>query len=240
MTILLLDDDVEVGLIAKQFLSPYEVRQAFKISEARSLLTKETFQLLLIDVTLPDGSGFDFCSSVSSDPRYQHIPTIIITSLNQSSEVVFGLSCGADDYITKPFHGAVLKARVDCKLRKFKNVNYSAVRYGPFEFDTEFQRCFLNEGGESADLLLTPTEFRILLALVKSSGQLLSRQKLCDLVWNSIGAYIDPRGVNTHIAHLRKKMGKYAEHIVSIYGRGYTFQSPKQIALPGSSIASPE
>jgi DNA-binding response OmpR family regulator len=70
MTILLLDDDIEIGLIAKQFLSPYEVRQAFTISEAKALLTKETFQLLLIDVTLPDGSGFDFCSSVSSDSRY--------------------------------------------------------------------------------------------------------------------------------------------------------------------------
>src|SRR5258708_1161646 len=116
--ILLIEDSPDTGELIRETLKAiYEIRQAFSIKEAISALSNEEFSLLLIHVTLPDGNGFDFCQELSQDPLYHHLPLILLTAKAEVSDKIYGLNCGAIDYITKPFNTLELKARVDSHLR---------------------------------------------------------------------------------------------------------------------------
>src|SRR5690348_10215403 len=122
MKILLIDDSKDTGYLVGRSLSPYQVDQAFSLSEASTLLAEENYQLIVIDVTLPDGDGFKFCDQLAKSGEFDHIPKVFLTAHALTSDKVFGLNCGADDYITKPFELVELKARVDSRLRQQKNI----------------------------------------------------------------------------------------------------------------------
>lgn len=226
MKILLIDDCQDTGLIVGNSLQPYEVRQALSVSEAREVLKSESFHLLLIDVTLPDGDGFRVCSEFSRDPGLASIPKILLTGRADIEDKVFGFHCGADDYITKPFSGDELRARVEARA-KSRGVDATSgpLRWSCFEFDSEFQRCWLLSGEKRDDLKVTPTEYRLLLALARRQGSPLSREELVNEIWKNNGAHIEKRGVDSHVAHLRKKMGAKGFLLVSVYGKGYALSS---------------
>ncbi|MGE3683915.1 MAG: response regulator transcription factor [Bdellovibrionales bacterium] len=225
--ILLVDDAIDMGALVEKGLQSYAIHHAHSISEAELVLKKTDFDLLLIDVGLPDGSGFDFCLRLAQDARHGKVPRILLTALDQTSEKVYGFNCGADDYVTKPFHLIELKARVDRYIQRRLGTQSEVQVYGSFEFNLEFQRCSLIENGQKIDLGLTPTEFRLLLTLIKSEGRVLSRKMLQEVGWEANGTVIELRGVDTHVAHLRKKLGAFRDRIVSVYGQGYSF-SPDQ------------
>src|ERR1700733_13748577 len=110
MKILLVDDSLDTGLMVRRSLSPYEVDQAGSITEATTFLVTREYSLIVIDVGLPDGDGFSFCDQLVKTGHYDHIPKMFLTAHALTSEKVFGLHCGADDYVTKPFELAELKA----------------------------------------------------------------------------------------------------------------------------------
>lgn len=221
--VLLIDDCQDTGFLVDTSLKPYEVRQVVSIRDAKAALADGQFDLILLDVNLPDGDGFKFCRESAQDPRTKHIPFILLTSRNSPSDLAFGLNCGAEDYVKKPFNPIELKARVEARLRLF--AADTTFIHGALEFDTEFLKCNLvQESGEKSDLQLTPTEFHILVSLVRSQGTALSRRELVDRVWKSQGTNIEARGVDTHIAHLRRKLGEHGEMIVSVYGKGYAIR----------------
>lgn len=227
MQILLIDDCKETGLLVKQCLYPLELTQALSINEARTILENKNFDLLLIDILLPDGNGFVFCSEVSKHPNYKATPLIMLTSKDELSDKVYGLNCGACDYITKPFSLPELKARINAHLRQKLLIRESTFKTRHFELDANLQKCFVSkkEGRKEIrkDTLLTPTEFRILMSLFKNKGITMSRQELIRSVWKNHGLSIEQKGLDTHIAHLRKKLSKAGSQIVSIYGIGYLF-----------------
>ncbi len=227
--ILLVDDHDDMGELVTVSLSTYFVQQARSLQEARNLLQTSIYDLILIDVTLPDGSGFDLCLSLSQDPKYASIPKILLTGRAEPADKVYGFNCGASDYITKPFHILEFRARVGRYFNSKTDASDGDLNYGCFTFNINFHRCEIVDGKARQDLGLTPTEFRLFLALVKSEGQVLSRDNLERMAWESHGTYIQARGIDTHIAHLRKKLGDFSSVIVSVYGQGYAFRSHSEL-----------
>ena len=231
MQILLVDDCKETGILVKQCLYPLEITQTLSVAEARKILEDKVFDLVLIDIMLPDGNGFIFCNEVSKHPNYLATPLILLTSKDELADKVYGLNCGACDYVTKPFSMPELKARINAHLRQKMLITDTSYKSKYFELDANLQKCFLNRKDgrkeHQKDSLLTPTEFRILMSLYKNKGITLSRQELIRNVWKNHGLSIEQKGLDTHIAHLRKKLSKAgtkaASQIVSIYGVGYLF-----------------
>jgi two-component system, OmpR family, response regulator RegX3 len=220
--ILLIDDSDEICVLVRKGLEPYSVEQARTISEAESALSASEHDLILIDVSLPDGDGFDLCLKLNETAQHKNTPKILLTAKDQVSEKVYGFKCGADDYVTKPFHHMELKARVDRFLKERSDLKDFV--QGCFSFNLEFQKCSVQEAETSKDLGLTPTEFRLFLFLAKNEGRLMTRQDLEKAAWESHGASIEKRGIDTHIAHLRKKLGDLKSCIISVYGQGYSFK----------------
>ena len=223
MQILLIDDCKETGILVKQCLYPLELTQALSITDARNILENKIFDLVLIDIMLPDGNGLAFCSEVSKHPNYLATPLIMLTAKDELSDKVYGLNCGACDYITKPFSLPELKARINAHLRQKLLILDASYKSKYFELDANLQKCFLNKKEGRKDTLLTPTEFRILMSLYKNKGVAMSRQELIRHVWKNNGLSIEQKGLDTHVAHLRKKLSKAGAQIVSIYGIGYLF-----------------
>lgn len=226
MNVLLIDDCNDTGFLVKQCLYPIEVTVAESIAKANSLLEDKIYDLLLIDISLPDGNGFTFCSEISKSPNYKSTPLILLTAKDEVSDKVYGLNCGACDYITKPFHLPELKARINAHLRQRSLSSEPTFKTKYFELDLNLQKCFITKNGKKEqrkDTHLTPTEFRILTSLFRNRGQTLSREQIIRSVWKDHGTSIEQKGLDTHIAHLRKKLAKAGSHIVAVYGTGYLF-----------------
>lgn len=221
MNILLVDDCAEVGQIVKHALQPYEVTQAFSIAEARRVLSSNVYDLLLIDIMLPDGDGCEFCNQLDSDSKFSNVPKILLTSRSKESDKVYGLYSGADDYITKPFSLQELKARVDVRLKKGNVKSTALLKFGDLEFNSEFQKCLYQSSEGPVDLGLTPTEYRILLCLVRNYGSPVSRSKIVSNIWKADGLNIELRGIDSHVTHLRKKIKPTGAKVSSVYGLGY-------------------
>jgi DNA-binding response OmpR family regulator len=227
--ILLIDDSEDIGALVGNGLSPHLIVQALSLAEADAALKQpEDFSLILIDICLPDGSGMDLCLRLQQDARFKNIPKIILTAMDRVSEKVYAFNCGADDYLTKPFHPIELRARVERYLRKSQASEPAVVTYSSFTFNLEFQRCTLLDGANKIDFGLTPTEFRIFLTLAKSEGRVITRRMLEQATWEANGTAIQIRGIDTHVAHLRKKLGVWKDAIVSVYGQGYSFQGAEK------------
>lgn len=223
--LLLLDDSLDIGLLVKQSLKAQEVVQCVDIAAAKNFLSYEKVDMIIIDVHLPDGSGFDYCIELSSDPVFAAVPKILLTGRADISDKVYGLNCGAMDYVTKPFSPLELQARVDIHLRSQPAVPAVVeARIGGLDFDVEFQRCFRLNAGQRENLGLTPTEFRLLFLLAKNEGHVLSRQELENAIWKSTGVQIEKRGIDSHVAHIRSKLGSSNHLLVSVYGKGYSFR----------------
>lgn len=223
--ILLIDDNQDIGDLIAAGLRPYPVTHARTFCEAEEALKTSSFDLLIIDINLPDGNGFDFCVRLSQNAQYQSTPKMILSAEKEVADKVYGFSCGADDYMTKPFHVAELRARIESLLRRAQPPGKNVLHFADFSFDTEFLKCYRVTGGNKKDLELTPTEFRIFLILAKSDGHVVTRKNLEQAAWEPQGAHIKIRGIDTHIAHLRKKLGPDMNMIVSVYGQGYSFNS---------------
>lgn len=220
--VLLIDDSIDIGALVKQGLGHLTVDHVQSLKAANEALQSNDYGLLLIDVSLPDGNGFDLCVQLSQDPRLCKVPRILLTAMDQPSEKVFGFTCGADDYVTKPFHIIELRARIDRYLQKQGSA--AEQRLSCFVFNSDFQTCHMVEGEQKTNLQLTPTEFRLLFMLVKNEGRVLSRKELEEAGWESRGATIEARGIDTHIAHLRRKLGAARSMLLSVYGQGYSFK----------------
>lgn len=230
MRILLIDDSVDMGHLVGHALAPYEIHQACSLADASEMLAKDQYNLLLIDVDMPDGSGFSFCDDLVRTGHFENVPKVFLTAHSQISDKVFGLNCGADDYITKPFSTPEFRARIDTRLRNRKQISKQTLRLQNFEFDSDFQKCWFLNGNQKVDLGLTPTEYRIFLILAKIEGRPMSRSEMVRSVWSAHGLNIEARGIDTHVAHLRKKLLPHGNWIVSVYGKGYAFQKPTGLA----------
>ncbi|HVK62614.1 MAG TPA: response regulator transcription factor [Bdellovibrionales bacterium] len=193
--------------------------------EAAALLEKKEFDLILLDVVLPDGDGYQLCSLIQAHEKWNLTPIIFLTAKNSVSDRVLGFAIGADDFVSKPFDALELKARIDSKLRKRERAlnDLDNIRIGALEINKSSQRVFVSENGESRQLDLTPLEFKILLLLASKPNVVVTRDEILDSVWGK-NVHVYSRSVDTHMSKLRKKLEEHSHYISSVHGSGYRFE----------------
>ncbi|MCL5265621.1 MAG: response regulator transcription factor [Chloroflexi bacterium] len=228
MHILIVDDDPMICKVAKFILTDagYSVSTAATIQAAWSIVQEQDPELVILDVRMPDGSGFEFCERLRQD-TYK-MPVIFLTGRGEISTKLYGLELGADDYIVKPFEPAELLARVRAVLRRFKASGALAPRTnlkaGNLELNTSELKVTL-PGKKTVDL--TPTEMKILHCLMENAGHVVSRDSLVDNIWawDHDGARSE---IAVYISRLRKKIEKSPsspEYIQVVRGIGYRFKA---------------
>lgn len=230
--ILLVDDSTDSrNLVQRALGNSLHFEWAKDLKEAKEVLEKHQFDLILLDIMLPDGDGYQLCSILQTSSQFKNIPVIFLTGKTSVTDKVLGLSVGADDYITKPFEPLELKARVDARLRKKDRdkTESDIVKYGDVEINRNTQKVHIYDQGQSKNVDLTPIEFKLLLFLSKELNKVYGREEILSAIWgNDIHVY--NRSVDTHISKLRKKLGPKANYIESVHGSGYRFTIEKDNA----------
>ncbi len=212
-TILIVEDDAFLrdGLTELLKRENYLPTAADSLRSAKKLLTASSFSLVLLDVMLPDGTGFDFCTELRSQGF--EAPILFLTACDDELQVVRGLDCGGDDYVTKPFKLRELTSRIRALLRRAER----ATEKQPSFLNAE--KLTVNVNGE--EILLTPTEFQLLSVLVKNAGIIVPRATLLERIWDIDGDFIDDNTLTVHVSRLREKIGK--DRIETVRGVGYRY-----------------
>ena len=212
----MLEDDTTLGRGIQLALQDPDVTIALTgtLSQAREMLAQKKFDLLILDVNLPDGSGLDLLREVRQG---EAVPVILLTANDLEMDVVTGLESGADDYITKPFSLAILRARVNAQLRR--RVKFSCVELDGFRFD--FERMAFWKPIE-----LSKTEQKLLRLLVENRGQTVSRGTLVDRIWTDGADFVDENALSVTVKRLRVKLEddpSSPQYLKTVYGLGYTW-----------------
>lgn len=185
----------------------------------RALGAGPAYSLIVLDWMLPGLSGLEVCKKIRAEKGGHSVPILMVTARAHTSDIVLGLEMGADDYLTKPFELPVFLARVRALLRRAAPVNFEETRQfeiGDLQVDLDAYRVTCGK----KEMSLTPSEFKLLVALVKSQGRVLTRERLIDLVQGE-GVTVVDRAIDTHIFGLRKKLGKCSDVVETIRGVGY-------------------
>jgi len=219
--ILIVEDDsaIALGLEDDLTLEGYEIEIARDGATGAARAREGGFDLVLLDVMLPRKDGFEVCRELRRGGI--RIPIIMLTARTHEAEKVLGLEVGADDYVTKPFSPAELRARIKAVLRRVANGTPETYRFGDVEVD--FARFELRRAGGVVHV--TPTELRLLATFVRQRGRVLSRPQITSEVWGE-GTAITARVVDTHVANLRQKLEPdpaSPRFIVGVRGVGYRF-----------------
>lgn len=218
--ILLVEDDEYIQNSVLELLSQegYFAAGCSCLGEARAALRQRIPDLVILDVLLPDGSGFDFCREIRQSCR---IPILFLTCCDEEEEIVKGLEYGGDDYVPKPFRAKVLLSRIMALLRRAEIGRETDLQVGVFRFE-HGKRCCWSEG---VDLALTPIEYRIFYELAKNPNRLVSREALIHAIWDLGGEYMDSNTLSVHISRLRGKLGKNSGSLVTLRGEGYLLKT---------------
>lgn len=198
-----------------------EIVQAENLKKAGEVCRDTRFDLILLDVNLPDGSGFEF---LRERKEKSDTPIILLTANDLEIDIVAGLELGADDYVTKPFSLAVLRARVNTQLRKQNSPGRHIYEQGGFSFD--FERMEFRRGGELLEL--SRTEQKLLRLLVENRGVVLERSVLVDRIWTDGAEYVDENALSVTIKRLRDKLEVNPStpcRIKTVYGVGYVWEA---------------
>jgi len=191
-----------------------EFESVFDIKGARAALSAKKFDLIILDINMPDGSGFDFLRELREGCD---TPVIMLTAHDMETDIVTGFELGADDYVTKPFSLAVLRARVGVQLKK-KNKGSNIYKYGKYSFD--FDRLDFTVDGTSTEL--SKTEQKLLRILVENRGNTVPREQLLSRIWPDGSEYVDENALSVAVKRLRDKLGG-SDVIKTVYGVGYTW-----------------
>ena len=205
----------------EKILEIYSFTICSTIKEAEEKFRQQTFDLLILDVNLPDGSGFELCRKIRKSSK---VSIILLTARDMELDIVRGLECGADDYITKPFSTMVLRARIRALLRRTAPEQETDYAQGPFRF--QFATMEFLKNGIPVDL--SRTEQRILYLLVFHPGQILTRERLMEWVWPDGTEYVEDNALSVGIRRLRDKLEdnpSKPEHIKTVYGKGYQWEN---------------
>ncbi|MDR2355397.1 MAG: response regulator transcription factor [Clostridiales Family XIII bacterium] len=225
--ILVVDDEREIADLIELYLrnEGFTVRTFYAAREAFDCVLRETPDLAILDIMLPDTDGFALCRKIRET---QNFPIIMLTARDGELDKITGLTLGADDYVTKPFCPPELVARVKAQLRRSKRYN-NAIAAGPppaaltcgvLALDADAHECTLN----GAPLALTPTEFTILRVLLERRGTAVRSEQLFHAVWGE--EYYDKNNntITVHIRHLREKLGASAGLVKTVWGLGYKIE----------------
>ncbi len=215
--ILLVEDNETIILGLKYSLEQegFEVDVAKSVKETQKKL-ENTFDLYLLDISLPDGNGFEICKEIKSK---QDVPVIFLTARDEETNVVLGLDIGADDYIIKPFRIRELISRINSVLRRYdKNMANSRIVYQDIVIDTKKAKVYQN----NQEIIFTSLEYKILLMLFTNQNKLITRDQLLDKIWDIAGNFVNDNTLTVYIKRIREKIGdKQGNIIQTVRGIGY-------------------
>ena len=219
--LLLVEDDeaIAAGLEYSLEQEGFSVTRQARVVDALSVLHSESFDLALLDLSLPDGSGYDICHYIKKE---RDMPVVFLTARDDEGNVVMGLDMGADDYIVKPFRLRELISRLRTVLRRARrdSPENGLHRYGDVCVDTHQGKVF--KGGR--DVFLTALEYRLLLILIQHEGQVLTRSQLLERIWDISGDFVNDNTLTVYIKRLREKIEDDPREPVivqTVRGQGY-------------------
>lgn len=224
MEVFLLEDDAAIGMGLSYALENegYKTTLTTTVSEALKLVEEKAFSLYILDLTLPDGSGYDVCKAIR---QKTDAPVLFLTAYDDEVNVVMGLELGADDYISKPFRIKELLARMKSVLRRCKIDNPDGcVRIKNLEIRTGEAKVFK----DGKEIILTAMEYRLLLILLNNRGHILSRTALLENIWDVAGDFVNDNTLTVYIKRLRDKIEDEPENpsiIRTVRGMGYVIEN---------------
>ncbi len=224
--LLIIEDDIMLnqGMSFNFQMDGFNVISAFTLKEAREKLDKENIDIIILDCNLPDGSGFDFCKNIRE--KYTN-PIIFLTACDTELDIITGLRIGADDYITKPFSINILRERVLAVLRRCGKNNIALNIIKDREFEIDLDKITVQKNGEN--IVLAPTEYKLLKKLILSKGEILTRQVLLEELWEN-EEYVEEHALTVNINRLRNKIEdnpSKPRYIKTVYGIGYVWAGEK-------------
>jgi DNA-binding response OmpR family regulator len=248
--ILIVEDNREMQLMLLGFLGPSaNHKSASSLAEARALLEKEAFDLMVLDVELPDGLGYDLCRAITGGDA--DFPLLFISARSDDHDRIAGLRSGAEDYLVKPINPEELRLRVLKQLkRRSTSTSENVLTFGMAALDLNRQTVFEITAAGRKNRHLSPLELRVLAVLIRRSNQTVSRADLLREVWG-VDTQVIPRSVDSTVSSLRRKLEAYGGMIKSVYGIGYSLvlhpleakQAPpllnpaqKEVCLPTSDL----
>jgi len=213
--ILLVEDDTMIasGLVYALEQDGYTVRHCKSVFEARSVMTDMRIDLAILDMQLPDGTGFDVWDALKNTG----VPVIFLTVVDDEGSIVRAFDDGASDYITKPFRVRELLARVKRTLNSYGDDDRSSqLAVGRARIDTAAGKVYIDDNL----IELTALEYRLLLTFASNKGQMLTRAQILDNIWDSAGNFVEDNTLTVYIKRLREKLGD-AVNIETVRGLGY-------------------
>lgn len=219
--ILIIEDNADTrrfleAMLSKEFEIITAENAVLGIDYARNKMP----QLIILDIMLPILSGFDACALLKKDEKTKGIPIIFLSAKNSTSNITYGLTAGADDYLAKPFDYKELLARIKARLRNIPANEPKSIVLGDLKIDQANREVTF--AGKKADLTLT--EFDILRYLAVKAGQTVTRDEILKEVWRDDSGKTNDRTIDVHIRSLRRKIPTLTKHIMSIYGSGYKYE----------------
>ena len=215
--ILLVEDNETIVMGLKYSLEQenFLVISVLNIENAINILKQEKVDLILLDVTLPDGNGFELCKYIKQN---LDIPVIFLTAQDEETSVVIGLDLGADDYIIKPFRTRELISRINSVLRRCdkNSETINIIKYKNIKIDTNSAKVYK----DNQEIVLTSLEYKILLMLFSNQNRLITREELLDKIWDIAGNFVNDNTLTVYIKRIRKKLGDDSI-IKTVRGLGY-------------------
>lgn len=229
--ILLLEDDKSLnrGISFKLKKEGFEVETAFCIEEAKNIFDNNKIDLIITDIGLPDGSGFDFCEEIR---KTSNVYIIMLTALDEEFNAVMGYEIGADDYVTKPFSLAILVSKVKAFMKRAGNnekekTSENILISEDIEFDYGDYTLILNRE-DTEKVQLTKTEGKLLKLLMENAMNIIQKEQILDILWDMDGNFVDDNTVAVYMRRLRKKVEKDPSEpifIKNIRGIGYKWNA---------------
>lgn len=215
--ILLVEDSETIIMGLKYSLEQenFNVEIAKTVLESKKIIEKEEFDLVLLDITLPDGNGFDICKYIK---QKRDLPVIFLTARDEETNVVMGLDLGADDYIIKPFRIRELISRINCVLRRYdkqENKN-NILEYKNIKIDMNLAKVYKDD----KEIIFTSLEYKILLMLFSNQKRLITREELLDKIWDIAGNFVNDNTLTVYIKRIREKL-EDEDIIKTVRGLGY-------------------
>lgn len=213
--ILLVEDNYTIIMGLKYSLEQenFKVISAQNVSEFNGKIDKNDIDLVLLDVSLPDGNGFEICKEIKSK---KDIPVIFLTAQDEETSVVLGLDLVADDYIVKPFRTRELISRINSVLRRYGHNESNLIQYKNIKIDTSSAKVYK----DNEEIIFTSLEYKILLMLFSNQNKLISREQLLEKIWDIAGNFVNDNTLTVYIKRIREKLGD--EIIIkTVRGLGY-------------------
>lgn len=214
--ILLIEDNETIIMGLKYSLEQegFQVISAKTAKESKEKLDNKSIDIVLLDVSLPDGNGFEICKEIKEK---NDIPVIFLTAQDEETSVVLGLDLGADDYIVKPFRTRELISRIKSVLRRYgKKEENNIIQYKNIKIDTISAKVYKN----NKEIIFTSLEYRILLMLFTNQNKLITREQLLEKIWDIAGNFVNDNTLTVYIKRIREKL-EDDSIIKTIRGLGY-------------------